>query len=95
MEPRGFLLGRKLERKLETEDIDIRFGVAAAQKGFLKKDQILEALDIQLTEDFSIGKHRLIGTILFEQGHLTIAQVNDVLAYLAGVRGQKGEKESF
>ena len=75
---------------MEKEEIDVRFGVAAAQKGFVTKDQILEALDIQLTEDFSIGKHRLIGTILFEKGHLTIAQVNDVLAYLAGVRGQKG-----
>jgi len=90
MEPRGFLLRRELEGKLETNEIDIRFGVAAAQKGFVKKDQVLEALDIQLTEDFSLGKHRLIGRILFDQGHLTIAQVNDVLAYLAGVRGQKG-----
>ena len=78
----------KPEGRLKTEEIDIRFGVAAAQKGFVTKDQILEALDIQLTEDFSLGKHRLIGTILFDQGHITIAQVNDVLAYLAGVRGQ-------
>ena len=46
MEPRGFLLSRKLERKLETEDIDIRFGVAAAQKGFLNKEQILEASSV-------------------------------------------------
>ena len=78
---------------METEEIDIRFGVAAVQKGFVTKDQILEALDIQLTEDFSLGKHRLIGTILFEQGHITVAQVNDVLAYLAGVRDQNGIKE--
>lgn len=88
MDSRGFLLRMKPEGRLKTEEIDIRFGVAAAQKGFVTKDQILEALDIQLTEDFSLGKHRLIGTILFDQGHITIAQVNDVLAYLAGVRGK-------
>ena len=40
------MLSRKLERKLETEDIDIRFGVAAAQKGFLNKEQILEASSV-------------------------------------------------
>ena len=44
---------------MEKKEIDIRFGTAAALKGFVTKDQILEALDIQLTEDFSIGKHRL------------------------------------
>ena len=78
----------ELERKLEREEIDIRFGVVAARKGFVTKDQILEALDVQLTENLSIGKHRLIGTILIDQGHLNIAQANEVLAYLGGVRGE-------
>jgi len=78
----------ELERKLEREEIDIRFGVVAARKGFVTKDQILEALDVQLTENLSTGKHRLIGTILIDQGHLNISQVNEVLAYLGGVRGE-------
>ena len=73
---------------MEKEEIDIRFGTVAAQKGFVTKDQILKALDIQLTEDFSTGKHRLIGKILIDQGHLDNTQVYEVLAYLAGVRGE-------
>lgn len=72
---------------MEKEEIDIRFGAVAARKGFVTKDQILDALDIQLTENLSIGKHRLIGTILIDQGHLTSSQITEVLAYLAGVRG--------
>ena len=36
--------------------LSVLVGVAAAKKGFVTKNQILEALDIQLTEDFSLGK---------------------------------------
>jgi hypothetical protein len=35
--------------------LSVLVGVAA-KKGFVTKNQILEALDIQLTEDFSLGK---------------------------------------
>ena len=78
---------------MDKEEIDIRFGIAAVRKGFVTKDQILDALDIQLTENLSMEKHRLIGTILIDQGHLTSAQITEVLAYLAGVRGEEGENE--
>lgn len=73
---------------MDKEDFDIRFGIAAVRKGFVTKNQILDALDIQVTENLVAGKHRLIGMILIDQGHLAAVQVTEVLAYLGGVRGE-------
>ena len=48
------------------------------EKGFLTVDQLVAALRIQAIEEIEKGKHRLIGTILFEQGHMTIPQIDEV-----------------
>ena len=64
------------------EMTDLRFGIAAVQKGYVTKDDIFNALDIQLNEDFSIGKHRLIGRILLDEGLLNDVQVLDILKVL-------------
>ena len=64
------------------ETTDLRFGIAAVQKGYVTKDDIFNALDIQLNEDFSTGKHRLIGRILLDEGLLNDVQVLDVLKAL-------------
>ena len=53
------------ESRMLKEDIDLRFRVAV-QKGFIAKYKILKASEIQLNEDFSIGKHRVIGRILLD-----------------------------
>ena len=45
----------------------------------LTLDQLLEAIDIQIREEMEEGKHRLLGTILFEHGLITVLQVDDVL----------------
>ena len=68
------------------EDIDLRFGVVAVQKEFIAKDEIRKALEIQLNEDFSIGKHRLIGTILLDEGLITRTQFDEVLHILLTTR---------
>jgi len=71
---------------MDKETVDIRFGMVAVQKGFIKKEDILKALDIQLAEDFSVGRHRLIGKILLDEGLLSLSQVGAVLETLAKVK---------
>ena len=55
-----------------------RFGAIAVEKGFLTVDQLADALRLQAVEEIEKGTHRLIGTILFEQGHITTPQIDEV-----------------
>ncbi len=61
------------------EQLEKRFGVTAVKKGFITPDQLVEALAIQVAEDISTGDHDLIGKILFEQGILTMEDIDAVL----------------
>ena len=60
-----------------------RFGTIAVENGFITDMQLMEALEIQVREDIDGKKHRLTGTILFEQGSLNAEQVDDVLRLMA------------
>jgi hypothetical protein len=53
---------------------DKRFGVIAAEKRFIGKEQLFEALKIQVQEDLSEKPHTLIGIILIKLGYLTHEQ---------------------
>lgn len=64
---------------MDIEHLEKRFGITAVAKGFITSDQVIEALTIQVAEDLSIGKHRLIGKILLENELITLQQVNEVL----------------
>ncbi len=64
---------------MEIEQLEKRFGVTAVKKGFITPDQLVEALAIQVAEDISTGDHDLIGKILFEQGILTMENIDAVL----------------
>ena len=64
---------------MEIEQLEKRFGVTAVKKGFITPDQLVEALAIQVAEDISTGDHDLIGKILFEQGILTMEDIDAVL----------------
>ena len=64
---------------MNTEDNEMRFGIVAVEKGFVTADQVVNALEIQVKEDLSSGKHQRIGMILLEQGHITLQQLNEVL----------------
>ena len=59
-----------------------RFGVIAVGKGFVTKEQLLEALTIQVEEDLSGKPHTLIGNILMKLGYLTHEELDDILATL-------------
>jgi len=61
------------------EDLEKRFGAIAIDKGYITLEQLMEAMNMQIKEDVEEGQHRLIGTILFEHGLITILQIDDVL----------------
>jgi hypothetical protein len=67
---------------MEIEHLEKRFGVTAVEKGFVTPQQVIAAMKIQVLEDCDTGKHRLIGRILLEEGHLTLDQVEEVLSTL-------------
>jgi 6-phosphofructokinase len=58
---------------------DKRFGVVAVEKGFITKEQLFEALKIQVEEDLSGKSHTLIGIILIKLGYLTREEADGIL----------------
>ncbi len=56
-----------------------RFGTIAVDKGYIKEDQLVKALEMQANENVMDGKHRLLGQILVEEGLLTTSQVDEIL----------------
>ncbi len=59
--------------------LEKRFGTIAVEKGFTKKEQIIEAMKQQVEEDLDGKEHRRIGSILYSLGYITIPQINEVL----------------
>lgn len=72
---------------MNTEDNEMRFGIVAVEKGFVTADQVVNALEVQVKEDLSSGKHQRIGMILLEQGHITLQQVDEVLQEIGSSTG--------
>jgi hypothetical protein len=60
-------------------DFEKRFGTMAVEKEYVTKEQLLEAMRIQVEQDLDGIEHRLIGSILFSMGYLTLEQVNEVI----------------
>jgi hypothetical protein len=61
---------------------DKRFGVIAVEKRFITKEQLFEALRIQVEEDLSAKPHTLIGIILIKLGYLTPEQADEILSVM-------------
>ena len=61
------------------ERIERRFGVTAVESGYATVDQILYAIKVQIEEDMTQGRHRIVGEILMEHGVMNPSQINDVL----------------
>jgi hypothetical protein len=58
---------------------EVRFGKVAIDKGFITMEQMLNAIEVQVKENIAFGTHRKIGMILMQEGHITIAQIEQVL----------------
>ena len=58
-----------------------RFGQVALRMGFLKEEQLNEAITEQITYGilFRFKPHKLIGEILFENGWITLNHIEKVL----------------
>ena len=68
------------EGYMSEEDLmEKRFGVVAIEKGFISRDQLLEALEIQIDEEIEQGERRVIGMILVEKGYMNLSQVQETL----------------
>jgi len=69
-------LGFKVDGR---DDIELRFGTIAVEKGFVTAEQIIDVMKLQITEDIEKRKHRLIGRILLEERLITLPQIDKVL----------------
>jgi hypothetical protein len=67
---------------MESEHLEKRFGLIAVEKGFIKPNDLIEALRTQVIEDMEKGEHRLIGRILLEWGHISAEQIEEILNIL-------------
>ncbi len=56
-----------------------RFGMIAAEMGFITSEKIKEAMAEQVDDDFANKPHRLLGRILLEKGWMTAQQIEAVL----------------
>lgn len=73
---------RKIEKFVDLDRLENRFGIIAVEKGFITADQLIKVLKTQIEEDIEKGKHRLIGRILLEQGLITFPQIDEVVEAL-------------
>ncbi len=67
---------------MRTEEREYRFGVLAVKKGFVTVDHVTKALEIQVKENLSTGRHKRIGKILHELQLLTLDQIDVILLAL-------------
>jgi len=79
---------------MDSENIEMRFGTISVEKGFVTADQVIEAMNIQILEDIEKQEHRLIGSILLDQGLLTLSQIDEVLKDMLNPNPDKPEKNA-
>ncbi len=56
-----------------------RFGVVAIEKGYITKEQFVEAMAMQIENDLEGGESIAIGSILQSMGYMTASEVEEVL----------------
>jgi len=59
-----------------------RFGFIAIEKGFIKADQLYEALMRQRAQETGGTERRPLGMILKDLGYLSVSQINEILQTL-------------
>ena len=77
---------------VEVSHFQVRFGMIAVEKRFITAHQLVEATTIQVREDIEGKRHRPVGTILADLGHITPSQIDEVLRDISdGERHQPKE----
>ena len=64
------------------ENVAKRFGMIATAKKYVTPEQLKEAMWRQVKEEYGSKRHRPIGKILLELGHLELSQLNEILEEL-------------
>jgi len=59
-----------------------RFGAIAVRKGFVSLEEVKAAIGEQMDDDINGREHRLLGTILYDNGCITEYQIEVVLVEL-------------
>ena len=59
-----------------------RFGFIAIEKGFIKADQLYEALMRQRAQETGGAERRPLGMVLKDLGYLIVSQINEILQAL-------------
>jgi len=67
---------------MEREHLEKRFGLIAVEKGYIKPEDLVDALKTQVLEDMGKGEHRLVGRILLETGLISPDQIQEILDIL-------------
>ena len=57
----------------------VRFGQIAVEMGFVSEAQLKQALCLQVDDDLAGKKHRLIGTIMFENEWISSEHIETAL----------------
>ena len=73
---------KSLKRRKGIDLPQRRFGFIAIEKGFIKADQLYEALIKQRAQETGKTERRLLGMILKDLGYLSISQINEILKIL-------------
>ena len=65
-----------------TGELCQRFGAIAVRKGFVSLDDVKSTINEQIDDDINGREHRLLGTILYDNGVITEYQIDVVLQEL-------------
>jgi len=71
--------GNSVHKGVPTIKHCARFATIAVKKRYITAEQAKAALLEQIDADLSNKRHRLIGSILFEKGWMTVGQIDSVL----------------
>ena len=74
--------GRSLKRGIGIDLPQRRFGFIAIEKGYIKADQLYEALMRQRAQETGGTERRPLGLILKDLGYLSVSQINEILQTL-------------
>ena len=56
-----------------------RFGTIAIEKGFITKDQFIDAMAMQIENDLEGSGHWILGSLLSRMDYMTPEQINEVI----------------
>jgi hypothetical protein len=79
---------KSLKRRKSMDLPQRRFGLIAIEKGFIKADQLYEALMRQRAQETGGAERRPLGLILKDLGYLSGSQINEILQTLEAESAQ-------